>query len=296
MVNMNGALAQLLTSFRGRDIVVLLNRGNRGDGVIHMGGRQFFGQLGITGREFHETDDLSHMRGDVLLIHGAGAMSRGTHSLPRLMKAVAPRFSEIVILPSSFDLTEPSVRNFAASWDDKYSVFCRELVSFDALRQSGATPKVLLLGHDLAFHADLRSWAIRPAQGRAGLFRQDREAAYGRLPKDLDVRHDASYGSDREPERLLDFVARFEEIHTDRCHGAIVGAMMGRTVVFYRNNYFKNQAIYDHSLSGVSLVRFAEKTPFSIAQFFRANYWGRMRPVEMKVRRLFQGAPAVAQG
>lgn len=293
-LKMNGALAQLLTEYRGRDVVVLLNRGNRGDGVIHMGGRKLFDLVGLTYREFHETEDLSHMQGDVLLIHGAGAMSRGTHSLPRLMKVVAPRFADIVILPSSFDLSEPSVREFAATWDEKYNVFCRELVSFDQLRQAGATPKVLLLGHDLAFHADLKSWAAKPAQGRAGIFRQDKEATYGRLPRDLDVLEDASYGTDREPERLLDFVARFEEIHTDRCHAAITGAMMGRTIVFYRNNYFKNQAIYHHSLAGMPHVRFVKRTPFSLAQYFRVMYWARVRPVEMKFRRVFQGRRAVA--
>lgn len=288
---MNGALAQLLSDFRGRDIVTLLNRGNRGDGVIHMGGRRFLASLGIVHREFHEASDLSQMTGDVLLVYGAGALSRGTHSLPRLLISVAPRFKHIVILPSSFDLTEPRVRDFAETWNDKYTVFCRELVSFDTLRLSGAKPKTLLIGHDLAFHADVGPWAARPHSGRAGLFRQDNEAAYGRLPRNCDAVEDASYGSDREPERLLDFVARFAEVHTDRTHGAITAAMMGRRVFFYRNNYFKNQAIYDHSLSGMPHVRFITRTPFSLRQFTRALYWGRMRPVEMKVRRLFGGGP-----
>jgi hypothetical protein len=295
-LKMNGALAHLLLEFRGRDIVVLLNRGNRGDGVIHLGGRQLLGLLGIPYREFHETDDLSQVRGDVLLIHGAGPMSRGSHALPRILKSVAPRFDHIVLLPSSFDLNEPSVREFAATWDEKYSVFCRELVSLSALQDAGATPNVLLLGHDLAFHADLSSWASRPAKGRVGIFRQDKEATYGRIPGELDAYEDASFGSDREPERLLDFVAAYSEIHTDRCHAAIAASMMGRSVVFYRNNYFKNQAIYDHSLAGKPHVNFVTRTSFSMAQFARVIYWARMRPVEMKVRRLFGGRPAIAQG
>lgn len=292
---MNGALAQLLAEFRGREVVTLLNRGNRGDGVIHLGGRQFLSHIGIAHREFRETDDLSAMNGDVLLVYGAGALSRGTHTLPKILPVIARRFQEVVILPSSFDVTEPRVRDFAETWDNKYSVFCRELVSFDALRRIGAKPKVLLVGHDLAFHADLSEWARRPARGRAGLFRRDNEAAYGRLPRDLDAVDDASYGTDREPERLLDYVARFAEIHTDRCHGAITGAMMGRRVFFYRNNYFKNQAIYHHSLSGMGNVRFVQRTPFSLGQFGRAMYWGRVRPVEMKFRRLFGGRPAPAR-
>ena len=291
----NGALAQLLAEFRGREIVALLNRGNRGDGVIHLGGRQFFSDVGIAPREFHETADPGQMRGDVLLVYGAGAMSRGTHSLPRLLRTIAPHFQDIVFLPSSFDVQVPAVRAFAQTWDRKYSVFCRELVSFDSLRKIGVKPKVLLLGHDLAFHLDYTPWASRPAKGSAGLFRHDNEAAYGRLPHNLDVTEDASHGTDSEPEKLLDFVSRFEDVHTDRCHGAITAAMMGRKVTFYRNNYFKNRAIYDHSLATMPQVRFVNRTAFSFAQFTRAIYWSRMRPVEMKVRRVFQGKPRPSQ-
>lgn len=275
---MNGALAQLLADFRGREVVTLLNRGNRGHGVTHLGGRRFLADIGITHREFRETDDLGAMNGDVLLLHGVGAVSRGARTLPRLLPSIAPRFQRVVILPASFDVSEPRVRAFAETWDERYSVFCRELVSFTALRELGARPSALLLGHDLAFHADLTPWAVRPARGRAGLFRRDNEAAYGRLPRNFDASDDASQGSDREPEKLLEYVARFAEIHTDRCHAAIAAAMMGRRVVFYRNNYFKNQAIYDHSLSPLPNVRFVRRTPFSVRQFSRAVYWGRVRP------------------
>jgi hypothetical protein len=291
---MNGALAKLLAELRGKDVVALLNRGNRGDGLIHLGGRQLLARLDLPCREYHETDEVGAVRGDVLLVYGAGAMSRGTHTLPRLVSDLARRFRQVIILPASFDLSEPQVRAFARSWDQRYIVFCRELVSFDALRRDGATPKSILLGHDLAFHADLTEWAARPAKGRAGLFRRDIEAAFGRLPANFDVVDDASRGSDREPQLLLDFVARFAEIHTDRCHGAISGAMMGRRVVLYRNSYFKNRAVYDHSLAGMPNVRFVERTPFSFRQFLRATYWGRVRPVEMKVRRVFQRSPSAA--
>lgn len=291
---MNGALVKLLTELRGRDVVALLNRGNRGDGLIHLGGRRLLAESGLAHREVHEGADLRDLQGDVLLVYGAGAMSRGTHSLPKLLKKIAPRFTEIVILPSSFDLTDSHVRSFVNSWDRRYTVFCREMVSFVALKEARVEPKALLLGHDLAFHADLSAWAARPASGSAGLFRQDNEATYGSLPLDLDEYRDASHGSDREPEGLLDFVARFSEIHTDRCHGAIAAAMMNRRVVFYRNNYFKNRAIYDHSLAGRTNVRFVEKMPFSFRQFLRSLYWVRLRPVEMKARRAVQGGPATA--
>jgi hypothetical protein len=287
--NLNGALAQLLAGLRGRDIVALLNRGNRGDGVIHLGGRRLLSSLGITFREVSESTDLSELRGDVLLVYGAGALAPGPLSLLRKLESVAPRFGQVVILPSSISLAESRVRAFARSWDRNYFVFCREMVTYESLRQAGVRPGALMLGHDLAFHADLSPWAARSASGRAGIFRCDNEAAYGRLPRELAVIEDASRGTEREPERLLDFVARFEEIHTDRCHGAITAAMMGRQVVLYRNSYFKNQAIYEHSLAPMPNVRFVERTPFSFGQFWHAMYWARLRPVEMKVRRVFQG-------
>ena len=287
---MNGALSELLSGLRGRDLTVLVNRGNRGDGVIHLGGRRLLGGLGLAWREVGETADLSDLQGDVLLVYGAGALSRGTHSLARKLESVAPRFGRVVIFPSSFDLAEPRVRALARSWDGRYFVFCRELRSFDALRLApGVRPGLLMLGHDLAFHADLGAWAARAPAGKAGLFRLDNEASFGRRPRDFVVDEDASRGSEREPEPLLDYVARFAEIHTDRCHGAITAAMMGRRVVFYRTNYFKNQAIYEHSLAPLSHVRFVAEMPFSFRQFGRAIYWARVRPLEMKVRRLLQG-------
>lgn len=275
----NGALAHLLADYRGRDVVALVNRGSRADGLIHLGGRQFLSGIGIQAREVHETDDLSLVQGDLLLIYEAGTVTRTTRNLPRLLKWIGPRFSEIVILPTSFDLREPSVRAFVQSWDRRYSVFCRELVSFDQLRKTGAKPKVLLLGHDLAFHMDLTRWKSRPAEGRAGLYRHDREAAYGRLPRKLDKIEDAADGPPSDPEPLLNFVASFEELHTDRCHGAIAAAMMGRRVFFYPNNYFKNRAIYDHSLASLPHVRFVNSTSFSIAQYFRVFYWTKIRPI-----------------
>ena len=282
----NGALANLLGHWRGKDMVLLLNRGNRGDGLSQLGSRNLFGALGLTWREIYE-NDLPNARGDVLLVHGASALSRGGSRVFGSMGAVAPRFSHFVLLPATYDLSAPRVQRFVESWTSKFIVFCREMISFDALQSAGARPGSLQLGHDLAFHVDYSRWGSRPALGRAGLFRRDHEAGYRALPRELDICQDASQGSEREPERLLDYVSRFEKIYTDRSHGAIAAAMMGRQVVFYHNNFFKNRAIYEHSLAALPNVRFSDPTPFSLGQFSRAIYWSHMRPVGERVRRAF---------
>jgi hypothetical protein len=222
------------------------------------------------------------MTGDVLLIYGAGTMVREVRSLSRQLSWIAPRFAEIVLLPSSYDLSHPSVSAFAAQWNEKYTVFCRELVSLDTARRARGKPRAILLGHDLSFHADLSSWAARPATGRGGLFRHDAEATYGKLPTDLDPVLDAAQGPDNDPAEFLDFVAGLEEVHTNRAHGAIAAAKMGRTVYFYANSYFKNGAIYDHSLAGMPNVHYVGRTPFSMKQYLRVKYWRTFRPLGPK--------------
>jgi hypothetical protein len=288
----NDSLIKLLQTLRGRSVTVLLNRGNRGDGLIHLGGRQLFSNIGLNVHEVREDALDGTLEGDVLLVYGAGAFARGTQTLPRVLPAVASRFNQVVVLPSSFDLEVPAVKRFVLSWGPRYTVFCRELVSLDAVRSAGGAPEALLLGHDLAFHANLSEWAGRPHGGETGVFRTDLEATFGALPAGLEV-NDASHGSDRDVSKLLDHVSRFSVVHTDRCHAAIAGALMGRDVRFYRNNYFKNQAIYEQSLARYPRVKFIRTSGFSVRQFFRVTYWARVRPIEMRVRSaIFRQNPA----
>jgi exopolysaccharide biosynthesis predicted pyruvyltransferase EpsI len=275
----NGSLISFLETFRANHVTVLHDRGNRGDGIAHLGGRRLLDSLGIKRREVHqENAPLDLIKGEVLLVHGGGAMCRANHSLVGVLERMSRNFQRIVILPATFDLECGAVRKFARAWDQRYTIFCRELVSYDALKEFGIDQRLLMLGHDLSLHADVSAWEKRPHAGSWGIFRQDAEASFGRLPPGIQS-VDAARGSHREPERLLDFIARFSELHTDRCHAAIAAAMMGRRVVLYPNNFFKNQAIYEHSLAQFPNIVFARKQPFSFRQFVRATYWGKFRSV-----------------
>ncbi len=258
-------LMETLSALRGRKLALLLNLGNRGDGVIHLGARQLLSSMDLTWQEIREAEAPAKIDAEVLLVTGAGAFSRGTHTLPDLVEAYAPQVQQVVILPSSFDLESARVRRFVQTWDDKYTVFCREKVSYGQLTRAGLKAKTIYLSHDLAFWNDLQSWALMSHAGTVGIFRRDREAVFDRRPLDLPGM-DISRGPDTQPERLLDYVARFSVVHTDRTHAAITAAMMGREVWFYRNAYFKNQAIYEHSLSHLQHVRFIGKQPVSLRQ------------------------------
>jgi exopolysaccharide biosynthesis predicted pyruvyltransferase EpsI len=47
---------------------------------------------------------------------------------------------------------------------------------------------------------------------------------------------------------FLRFIARYDRVVTDRLHVAIGGALLGRDVTLAANRYFKNRAVYEHSL------------------------------------------------
>jgi exopolysaccharide biosynthesis predicted pyruvyltransferase EpsI len=50
---------------------------------------------------------------------------------------------------------------------------------------------------------------------------------------------------------LLNFIKNFDVINTNRLHGCIAGILMDKEVNFYPNSYFKNRAVYNHSIKGV---------------------------------------------
>ena len=47
---------------------------------------------------------------------------------------------------------------------------------------------------------------------------------------------------------ILNEVNKYQEINTDRLHIAIAGSLLGKKTNMYQNNYFKNKAVYEHSI------------------------------------------------
>jgi len=52
----------------------------------------------------------------------------------------------------------------------------------------------------------------------------------------------------RAASAMLSYMSIFERIVTNRLHGCIAAALLGKQVDFYANSYFKNEAVYVHSL------------------------------------------------
>ena len=73
-------------------------------------------------------------------------------------------------------------------------------------------------------------------------------------PENVDVSQVFEYGvapsrvAFRAASAMLSYMSVFERIVTNRLHGCIAGALLGKQVDFYANSYFKNEAVYAHSL------------------------------------------------
>ena len=63
----------------------------------------------------------------------------------------------------------------------------------------------------------------------------------GRTKLNRHLTHRISY-------RLMRFLSMYDEINTNRLHVCIAGAILGKRVNLYANNYYKNRAVYEYSL------------------------------------------------
>ena len=96
---------------------------------------------------------------------------------------------------------------------------------------------------------------IDATHGVLNAFRADIEKIDIHLSRDnLDVSRALAFGCDTEANvylsanRLLRYLDTFKEIFTNRLHVAIGGALLGKRVRLYPNNYHKCCSVYDFSL------------------------------------------------
>lgn len=99
-------------------------------------------------------------------------------------------------------------------------------------------------------------------------FRTDEEAAGWSIPEDnLDASSVFSSADGRYGEadailsggRLVRYINRFRVVNTDRLHVGIAGALLGKQVNLYVNNYYKITAVYETSLQRFPNVSLVEK-------------------------------------
>lgn len=87
--------------------------------------------------------------------------------------------------------------------------------------------------------------------------RTDKERTANSLPsRNIDVSSVFSYGTmppetaKRATAGMVSFFSRYDRIVTNRLHGCILAALLGKDVDFYANDYFKNREVYRYSIEG----------------------------------------------
>jgi exopolysaccharide biosynthesis predicted pyruvyltransferase EpsI len=223
------------------DLTFVRLYGNVGDELIYAGTRQLLAR-----RRYKEVSVkyLDGVSGHTALVAGCGGWCAPFHDMVELLPSIEARFERVVILPSSFDGSVPSVRATLA--ETRALVFARERVSFEGVRRLCDAR----IAYDCAFYFDYRPY-LRHGEGTLAAFRTDRESARGEVPEgNKDISR--SCGSLDE---WLWTIARHAAVRTDRAHVMIAAALLGKTVEYRASSYHKVPAIAEYALKAFPVRR-----------------------------------------
>jgi hypothetical protein len=251
-------IKNLFSSFSGKEIMVLLHRGNIGDGLIQEGTRTLLRKCGISYKEFLFPQEVS---GKILLISGCGAFSHDWDSGIKYARRYLDFFDRIYILPTSFDVASSKIKIFLAGLSKKIFVYCREHDSFDKIKAIVPFQENIFLDKDMGFYIDYNMWK-KNGKGILLAFRKDKERNREIICRLTIMIHkiqavlfpertnsDVMQGHYNEWESALEMISKFEKIYTDRVHVAITAALLGKETYIYPNANHIVRGVYEYSLA-----------------------------------------------
>ena len=242
-------LKKFLEKYRNARVDLCRFPGNYGDSLIWHGTKILLSELNIS-ENYVEID--SPKSSDILFIDGGGNFVDYYSDVRDFLNKKPDLYREIVILPHTiFGYKQIDTLNKLSG---NVTVFCREKISFDFVKQHLLKGNVYLW-HDCAFY---NHFSKSPeGNGILNAFREDKESIHNNVPS---ANHDLSYnGYATKPlEDLVSYLMRYREINTDRLHLAICATLLGKKVNLFPNSYYKNKAVFDYSLKKFPNVSFKE--------------------------------------
>jgi len=145
-------------------------------------------------------------------------------------------------------------------------ILCREPTSLAYVaRQIGA--ENVSLAHDAAFllaprlRNDLAERIGNATTAKCLSLRTDRESIHWKLgTNDIMAEHHSNWTNMTIARdcvwAVASYLLRFSEVETDRLHCAILAAILGHRTILRANCYYKNAAVFSHSLSRLSNTEF----------------------------------------
>lgn len=267
----DSALHSAIREAASQDARYLPCSGNLGDGLIGLGTLDLFEFLGVSPAICRASDEMGlsapgvgETSASYIIVGGSGGWLQGRwEHFATTLQPFLEAGGRVLILPSTVKGFEDFFRRYAS----QITIFARERTSYEHLSTIPQLKGRLHLSHDLAFATDIErlGWDYDvPRIGTLNILRQDEESNTGqdfRLNFDLSLLWNGIEWGNREVcERHLAPVAgvikQFLEVRTDRLHMTALAAMLGCRVTMYPSSYFKNEAVYEHSLSRFKNVTF----------------------------------------
>jgi exopolysaccharide biosynthesis predicted pyruvyltransferase EpsI len=223
------------------DLTFIRLYGNKGDELIYAGTRQ------LLARRFYKevsVRELGGVSGHTALVAGCGGWCGPYHDMVKHLPVIETKFERVIVMPSSFDVSVPSVRSTLAR--TKALVFARERKSFDDIRGLCDAK----IAHDCAFFFDYRPY-LRRGEGCLVSYRIDEESALSIIPEsNLDISKWCS-----SLDEWLWTIARHAVVKTDRAHVMIAAALLGKVVEYWTSSYHKVPSIADYALKSFPVRR-----------------------------------------
>lgn len=226
----------------GRSASYVANKGNAGDALI----------AASTGLIVEQMEIEVRNDAPVVLVAGGGGLHPAYECLAKAIAKI-PRDRTVVVLPSTVSAHWELLGSFR-----RLTLLARDEMTHALARMNGINS---ILCHDAAFSFDFSGWKDE-GEGTLHALRTDIESAGREHPEDnRDISVMAGgwwplHGSLLTARKFVTAISGYRTIMTDRLHVAIVGAKLGKRVIFKPCSYFKNRAVFEMSLERFPDVTF----------------------------------------
>ncbi len=243
---------QFLKSISGKNVAFFPKSGNAGDGFIAYATYTLFKKYNISFTSYSQDEIVDE---EIVLIGGGGNLIEGKYEDVARIIWHHRNNKKVVLLPH----TIVGYKEILAETNNNLEIFCREPVSYDLAILNGSKREKTHLAHDVTFYLEDTHFSdlVREGDGILYALRTDGESSRSFPLNNKNTDISLSWNGDlwKDPTfcmyatySLASYINPFASVLTDRLHISILSAFLNKDVSLMPNDYFKNQAIYNHSM------------------------------------------------
>ena len=258
------SIITFLKQYTNKKIIYIPNPGNAGDSLIVLGTFTLFNKLNLN----YEIGNINKLYNNEILFYAGGGNLVGIYNNCRNFILKNQEKNTIVVLPHTINNEDRLIQNL----NDKVILLCRELYSYEYVKNHIKNKNNVYLSKDMAFYIETEylNKFKKNSHGCCNCFRLDSERTSIKIPNNNnDISQTLRQGISNNTSNLnvihetckkvFNYLANYEEINTNRLHVAVAGLLLNKKVNLYPNSYWKNKAIYEYSIKNkYSNIKFIE--------------------------------------